>query len=384
MCLSAWDDKDEVLVDIDRWLPTTEADTLPDSTPDDVAREYPRLRPQLYQAKSVSTLWAASYNAQVNNALSSESKVVMSKGTSSSTGAAPGTESLFIAFSIGIRHLQNTHPAKYSFWISAEKVRRSHRVIEAKYNTANRELSWSLNNKFQSFSDVLAELYQTAKIGDHQISVFRALVSKVGDLETGCVKCASVSRFQRLAELKGPTKLFANYATKLLSDFKHKIPKHGAAADGSAASCNEADVCQQASASNDSNDQHDDQVLGLHAALDQSAEDNDDNDDAVTGLQANDDEHDLETHDEAVLGLLTRESNIDSELKELQEQLQEPETDVIEQQEIASLRARSEDGKLEMLAHQYEETGLLGMCELIYMCSSFCMCCLPRVHLMKL
>lgn len=195
-CLRCWDGMLDVQTNPLRWSPSTKATDCISATR---ALYLHGLMNPHQNCHSVQHTWAASYNMVAHRALG---EVVEENLKNKSV-----LQSLLpVAICIAVRR-KGMKTSSFRFFVSAETVRKKHRLLEVQWNTKTRQISWSELANFKPLLVLIKEHFDTVREG-HDVHLMFAELTALGDLTLGVVNCATVGSIKQLVKLEPPFKKF--------------------------------------------------------------------------------------------------------------------------------------------------------------------------------
>ena len=191
-CLQCWDALLEVQSDPTRWAPSEKAPDCISSTRS--LYLHGKMNPS-FNVHSVEHIWASSYNMLVHKKLAE----IISPEDSES-----GLESLLpVALCFAVRPL-NEKKSDFRFFISAEIVRRKHRLLEVKWESRNKTISWTELKGFKPLVELIKAQFDNVRAG-HSVVIMHASLTSFGNPEDGAVNCATVGKTTTIIKLEKPT-----------------------------------------------------------------------------------------------------------------------------------------------------------------------------------
>lgn len=187
LCLQSWEGLIDVQSEPTRFAPSTKATDC--VAPTRALYLNSVMNPHVH-CHSVSHAWAASYNMIVHRTLLERKQSETALG------------SLFpTVISIATR-LKGERSSTFRFFVSAELVRRKHRLLEVQWDRASNRIQWSCLKGFKALLILIKEEFDRVRQG-HVIAIMHAEVKSFGTLD-GSVNCATLGKVQNIVKLEPP------------------------------------------------------------------------------------------------------------------------------------------------------------------------------------
>lgn len=210
VCMSSWDSKEEVTADQYRFSPPAAVPNLISGTAQ-INKEIYLLNPELKPHAGAKHTWATLYNSMWNKRLNDASKPFNEASESCcdndrhASKSAPfskaGLDIVGICF--GVRNPMETR-SSFKVFISVEKVRTTHRMVECTLNTHTRTASVMLPLSFKSSVDIIGSFFDDVVFADKTVCMFKVALLSWGDRDAGSLVVAQVSKVEAMFHLKKP------------------------------------------------------------------------------------------------------------------------------------------------------------------------------------